>query len=53
MDKNDFEQKELMEAKKIELKRKNEEIQGISREISYSPKISVAKFRLITANCRC
>ena len=30
-----FEQKEVMEAKKIELKRNNEELQDISREISH------------------
>ena len=30
-----FEQKEVMEAKKLELKRNNEELQNISREISY------------------
>ena len=35
MDKIIFEQKEVMEAKKIELKRINEELQDISREISY------------------
>ena len=35
MDKIIFEQKEVMEAKKIELKRNNEELQDISREISY------------------
>ena len=35
MDKIIFEQKEVMEAKKIELKRINEELRDISREISY------------------
>ena len=35
MDKIIFEQKEVMEAKKIELKRINEELQDISRKISY------------------
>ena len=35
MDKIIFEQKEVMESKKIELKRNNEELQDISREISY------------------
>ena len=35
MDKTIIEQKEVMEAKKIELKRNNKELQDISREISY------------------
>ena len=35
MDKIIFEQKEVMEAKKIELKRINDELQDISRKISY------------------
>ena len=35
MDKTIIEQKEVMEAKKTELKRNNKELQDISREISY------------------
>ena len=35
MDKTIIEQKEVMEAKKIELKRNNKELQDISREINY------------------
>ena len=35
MDKTIIEQKEVMEAKKIELKRNNKELQDISRDISY------------------
>ena len=35
LDKLIFEQKEVMEAKKMEVKRNNEELQDMSREISY------------------
>ena len=64
LDKNVFEQKEVMKVKKIELKRNDEKLQDISREVSYISceinykrrKIlhqkSVTKSRLITINCR-
>ena len=65
MDKKIFEKKEVMEASKEELKRDNEELQDISREISYflgeinkktletfTPKIFVEKSKLINKSCR-